>query len=104
MSMDNDSNNGHKEVAEEAAVAQRATAERVARLADRLAPAEEQALAGDASVTHSDFKFSKVFADEGVPTSKLLRPHPVVLVILGIALAFMAVMAYLISITPTPAE
>lgn len=100
--MDNDSNNGYKEVAQEAAVAQRATAERVAMLADRLAPAEEQS--GEARFIPRDFEVSKVFADEGVPISTLLRPHPAVLVILGIALAFMAVMAYLISITPTPAE
>ena len=101
MSTDNDSNNGYKEVAQ-ATVAQQATAERVAMLADRLAPAEEQS--GEARVPPHDFKVSKVFADEGVSVSTLLRPHPVILVILGIALAFMAVIAYLISITPTPAE
>lgn len=97
MSTDYDSNNGHNEAAP-ATVAQQATAERVAMLADRLAPAEEQS--GEASVTPRDFKVSKVFADEAVPTSALLRPHPLVLVILGIALAFMAVMAYLISVMP----
>lgn len=103
MNTNDNSDNGYQESAQ-ATIAQRATAERVARLADQLAPAEEHAQTGGASFTHSDFKVSRVFADEGIPTSKLLRLHPVVLVILGMALAFIAVMAYLISITPTPAD
>lgn len=82
------------------ATKQEAAEERVAKLADRLAPVEEQAELA-AGIAPQKFKFSKVFADEGVPLSKALRPHPTVLIILGVVLGFIGFIAYLISNMPT---
>ncbi|MFN2452757.1 MAG: hypothetical protein ABR577_00900 [Pyrinomonadaceae bacterium] len=80
-----------------------AARERATTLADKLAPVEEQthmanALAGKEGATGS-FKISPAILDEG-STARLLDLHPVVFVIVGFALLFIAFIAYLIAKTP----
>lgn len=80
--------------------------ERVTALADKLAPIEEQRLtakerANDVGNTGS-FKISQTILEEEGSTARMFRVHPVVLVVIGIALAFIAFIAYLIATMPAP--
>lgn len=72
-----------------------------ARLADSLAPAEEQARRGAAS--SKDFKISKSFVDEDPRGSHLFAPpHKIVVVLLLLALCFIGFIAFLIARSPAP--
>ena len=83
-----------------------------AERAAHLAPPEEQR--GSAAVAASSYDNGQITVDTGslkLPKglleeeedgSRALRPDPAVIVILGIAIAFIAFIAYLISIAPPP--
>ena len=82
-----------------------AAAERAARLA----PPEEQRPGGAARGTYAagkitvdtgSLKLPKGFLEEEEEKTRMLRPDPAVIVILGIAIAFISFIAYLISIAP----
>ncbi len=71
-----------------------------ARLADSLAPAEEQAGRGAGS---SNFKISKSFVDEDARGTHLFAiPHKIVVVLLLLALCFISFIAFLIARSPAP--
>ena len=73
-----------------------------AELAARLAPVEEQQQEDDIiRVDASDIKLSKFFLDEDRRRSKWLRPQPIVMVIIGLAITFIGFIAYLIWTMPS---
>ncbi len=78
-----------------------------AERAAHLAPPEEQRGSaassydnGRIAVNTGSLKLPKGFVEEEEERSRVLRPDPAVLVILGIAIAFISFIAYLISIAP----
>ena len=80
-----------------------------AKRAAQLAPPEEQggsAVAassynnGKITVDTSSLKLPRGFLEEEEERLRVLRPDPAVIVILGIAIAFISFIAYLISIAP----
>ncbi len=75
--------------------------DRTAELAARLAPVEEQQRHHEADSISSpgNFKVSKVFLEESGEGSSSLLPHPVVLFVLGVAIAFISFIAILIALT-----
>jgi hypothetical protein len=79
--------------------------ERMDLLADKLAPVEEQKrmkeMQADKDTALGSFKISHAILDEDESNTSIFRLQPIVLAIVGFALAFIAFITYLIATTPT---
>lgn len=92
MAIENGSDQKHGEM--------ETTSDRTAELAARLAPEEEQSAKNPVGLETGTFKVHKsIVEDEG--TERVFRPHKAVIVILAIALGFIAFIAYLIAAAPS---